>query len=301
MVDTNQSEATSPWDQGHSIEVLREVAAGIVATVRHFRVIPVDAGGVAAEWVVADGVDNDAPVALYFHGGAYLCGTLAQYRNATVGLSRAAQVRVLSVDYRLAPEHPHPAAFEDALLAYRWVLERLGIASARVLVAGDSAGASIAVGMVKDAIDLGLAAPCCIVANSPFADLSLSSASLNDPSLNFNEPNKITIEWLAQTYLQAGEVFSDQSLSATDPRHSPVYRDLSGLPPLLVQTGGLDNLKDDGKRLAIQAERCGVTVLHTEYADAGHIWVVLQPAEADPAAVAAFAEIKHFAASYLQA
>lgn len=300
MVDTNQSEAASPWAQGHSIEVLREVAAGIVATVRDFRVVAVDAGGVAAEWVIADDVETDAPVALYFHGGAYLCGTLEQYRNATVGLSRAAQVRVLSVDYRLAPEHPHPAAFEDALLAYRWVLEQLGVAPTRVMIAGDSAGASIAIGMVKDAIELGLAAPCCIVTNSPFADMALSSASLNDASLNLNEPNKATIEWLAQTYLQAGQVAPDKSLSATDPRHSPVYRDLRGLPPLLVQTGGLDNLKDDGKRLTIQAERCGVAVQHTEYADSGHIWIVLQPAETDPAAFAAFAEMSDFVSSYLQ-
>lgn len=300
MVDINQSEAASPWDQGHSIEVLREVAAGIVATVRDFRVVPVDADGVAAEWVIADDVDNDAPVALYFHGGAYLCGTLEQYRNATVGLSRAAQVRVLSVDYRLAPEHPHPAAFEDALLAYRWVLEQPGIAPSRVLIAGDSAGASIAVGLVKDAIDAGLAVPCCIVANSPFADLALSSASLNDPSLNLSEPNKTTIEWLAKSYLQAGPAVPGESLSATDPRHSPVYRDLSGLPPLLVQTGGLDNLKDDGKRLTIQAEHCGVTVRHTEYEGSGHIWIVLQPADTDTAAFAAFAEISDFVSSYLQ-
>ncbi len=299
MVDLNRSATASPWDQGHSIEVLREVAAGIVATVQDFWVEPVDAAGVPAEWVVADGVNNSAPVALYFHGGAYLCGTPEQYRNATVGLSRAAQVRVLSVAYRLAPEHPHPAAFEDALIAYRWVLERQGVAPSKLMIVGDSAGASLAVGMVKDAIELGVAAPSCIVANSPFADLALSSASLNEASLNLHEPNKTTIEWLAQTYLEADQD-SPERLSATDPRHSPIYRDLSGLPPLLIQTGGLDNLKDDGKRLTIQAERCGVAVRHTEYEGSGHIWIVLQPAETDPAVFAAFAEISDFASSYLQ-
>lgn len=300
MTDSNQDKAGSPWDQGHSIDVLRQVAKGIVATVRGFTAVPVDAGGVSAEWVLADGVESDAPVALYFHGGAYLCGTLEQYRNATVSLSRAAAVRVLSVDYRLAPEHAHPAAFEDALSAYRWLLEQPGISSSRVFVAGDSAGASIAVSVAMDAIELGLAAPACIVANSPFADLALLSPSLNDPSLNLYEPNKVTIEWLARTYLEASEETNGVTLTAADPRHSPVYRDLSGLPPLLVQTGGLDNLKDDGARLAVQSTRSGVSTRHSEYPASGHIWIVLQPPEADPAVAAAFTEISNFCATHLQ-
>lgn len=293
-------EETNPWANGHSISVLRTVAAGIVATVQGFRVEPLTVNGVTAEWVVADGVTPDAPVALYFHGGAYLCGTLEQYRNVTVGLSRAAQVRVLAVDYRLAPEHPHPAAFEDGVAAYRWLLKQPGIESKSLLVAGDSAGASLAISVVMDAIELGLPSPSCIWTNSPFADLALQSASLDSPELNANEPNKTTIAWLAHTYLDAAQLNGAPRLSAQDPRHSPVYRDLHGLPPLLVQTGGLDNLQDDGIRLAAQATGCGVSTQHTHYPNAPHIWVVLALPQEDKVVAKAFLELAEFCAIHLQ-
>jgi monoterpene epsilon-lactone hydrolase len=287
----------SPWDKGHSINVLRQVAAGITSTVTDYDLLPVDAGGVPAEWVIAEGVPDDAPVGLYFHGGAYLCGTPAQYRNATVGLSRSAQLRVLCVDYRLAPENPHPAAFVDALMAYRWLLDRPDVLPAKLVVMGDSAGSSIAVSVVMDALSHALPAPACIIANSPFADLALASASLNDPARNVAQPDKTTVEWLARTYLDAD---APQSLSATDPQHSPVYRDLSGLPPLLVQTAGLDNLQHDGVRLAAQAIRYDVDTRYTEYPTAGHIWIVLQTPDQDPNVATAFAEINDFVDLHLK-
>ena len=295
-IEPRQTSASSPWDEGHSIDILRRVAAGITASVSDCTFETVDAGGVRAEWVTANGVGDDAPVALYFHGGAYLCGTLEQYRNATVGISRAAHLRVLSVDYRLAPEHGHPAAFEDALCAYRWLLDEVNVSADRLIVAGDSAGASIAVGVVMDALQLQLPTPACVITNSPFADLALASESLDDPARNIAEPNKQTIQWLARTYLEAG----GPDLSATDARHSPIYRDLTGLPPLLVQTAGLDNLQDDGWRLAAQAEGCGVTTYYTNYASAGHIWIVLLPPQHDANVAAAFAEIQQFVATHVR-
>lgn len=287
----------SPWDQGHSINVLRQVAAGITSTLTGYKLLPVDAGGVPAEWIIAEGVPDDAPVGLYFHGGAYLCGTPAQYRNATVGLSRSAQLRVLSVDYRLAPENPHPAAFVDALLVYRWLLNLPDVSPATLVVMGDSAGASIAVSVVMDALSQKLPAPACIIANSPFADLALASPSLNDPARNVAQPDKATVEWLARTYLDAD---TSTPLSATDPQHSPVYRDLSGLPALLVQTAGRDNLQHDGVRLAAQAISCEVDTLYTDYPTAGHIWIVLQTSDQDPNVAAAFAEISEFLKIHLK-
>ena len=298
MPDSNQTSTASPWAQGHSIDVLRQVAAGIVATVQDFTVEQVDAGGVASEWIVANGVSNDAPVALYFHGGAYLCGTPEQYRNVTVALSGSLGRRVLVVDYRLAPENPHPAAFEDAISAYRWVLNHAVGNPDDLLVAGDSAGASIAVGLALDVIALGLPAPVCVVANSPFSDLALQSPSLDKPELNDDEPNKTTIEWLARTYLAAAQKPAGERLSAKDPRHSPIYRDLRGLPPLLVQIGGLDNLQDDGARLAAQAERCGVDVTLTRYSSSAHIWIVLRTPEEDPDVAAALTEIQQFVGAH---
>ncbi len=285
--------AESPWKNGHSIAVLREVSAGLQSNVRDYLAQQVDAGGVAAEWIIADGVAATAPVVLYFHGGAYLCGSPEQYRNATVWLSRVASVRVLVPDYRLAPEHPFPACFEDALAVYRWLLEVAQIASEQLIVAGDSAGASIAVTLAADARDQDLALPACIVANSAFADLALSSSSLDDPKLNLVEPKRVTIEWLAKTYLEAGHE-AGQAVRCEDPRHSPIYRDLTGLPPLLVQTAGLDNLQDDGVRLAAQAQSCGVETMHTQYPTSGHIWTVAQPADTDPEAMRAVVEMSEF-------
>ncbi|MFK7912326.1 MAG: alpha/beta hydrolase fold domain-containing protein [Pseudomonadales bacterium] len=281
----------SPWANGHSIEVLRSVSAGLQADVQDYEATPVNADGVAAEWVLANGVSTTAPVVAYFHGGAYLCGTPQQYRNATVWLSRLARVRVLAVDYALAPEHPHPSAFENALSVYQWLLAQLPT-PAKIILAGDSAGASIAITLAADALALGLPLPAALLTNSPFADLALASASLDDPALNENEPNKTTIQWLAKTYLQAGP---GPGLDACDPRHSPIYRDLTGLPPLLIQTAGKDNLRDDGIRLARKARECGVTTVHTDYARSGHIWIVTEPADKSPHSLQALQEMVTFA------
>ena len=294
LPSTRQSDlnADNPWADGHSIETLRRVAAGIVPDVGDFEAVPVDAGGVHAEWIIANGNRRDPAVVLYLHGGAYLCGHPGQYRNMTVWLSRLANVKVLAVDYRLAPEHPFPAAFDDALSAYRWLLDSGHADPAGLVIAGDSAGAGLAVSLTADAMAAGLPSPAGVIGNSPYADMSLSSASLNDPVRNRAEPNKTTIEWLARTYLTAGKPPAD----AKNPRHSPVYRDLSGLPPLLIQTGGMDNLQDDGARLAEKARRSGVEVTYTAYPESPHIWPVLFPADKDPAARRAITEMAEFIA-----
>ncbi len=265
------TEPESPWANGYSIDVLREVSAGLVAQVSGYAAIPVDVAGVAAEWVIADGVPADAPVVLYFHGGAHLCGTPQQYRNATVWFSRKAGVRLLVPDYRLAPEYPFPAGFDDAVTCYRWCRQR---GHTPVAVSGDSAGSALAVATVLDALHSHQPLPGSLVVNSPFVDLSLASPSLNDPLLNQSEPNKRTIQWLAAEFLVAG-------VNPQDPRHSPVYADLSGLPPLLVQVGGRDNLSDDGRRLAQRARESDVAVELSEYPESGHIWWVASPADAN--------------------
>ncbi len=280
----------NPWANGHSIETLRQIAAGIVPDVSDFEATAINTASVPAEWIIANGTDRRRATILYFHGGAYLCGHPKQYRNMTVWLSRLANAAVLAVDYRLAPEHPFPAAFEDAMSAYRWLLKSAAADPARLIIAGDSAGAGLAVSLTADAIAAGLPSPAGVIGNSPYADLSLASPSLDDPLRNQAEPNKQTIEWLARTYLTAGNPSAD----AKDPRHSPVHRDLTGLPPLLIQTGGLDNLQDDGARLAEQARRCGVEVTYTAYPDSPHIWPVFLPADQDGEARRAIEEMAAF-------
>jgi len=281
-----------PWANGHSIETLRAVAATITPTVEDYRAEPVSAGGVAAEWISTVGIAANAQVVLYLHGGAYLCGHPADYRNMTVWLSRLAGVQVLAVDYRLAPEHPFPAAMEDVFDAYKWLLAQ-GYHS--IAVAGDSAGAALAVTVAADARDAQMPLPTCIIGNSPYADLSLQSQSLNDPARNMTQPNKTTIEWLAETYLRAGDTRQDP----TRPRISPIFRALDDLPPMLIQTGGLDNLQDDGKRLASRARECGVSCRLTEYPEAPHIWPVLEPANHSDQSLQALREMAHFLKSHL--
>ena len=266
------NDSDDPWANGHTIETLRAVAATITPTVEDYVAQPVVVGGVEAEWISTDGFAAHAPAILYLHGGAYLCGHPADYRNMTVWLSRLTGVQVLALDYRLAPEHPFPAAMEDAFSAYKWLLDE---GYGAIAVAGDSAGAALAVTLAADARDAQLPLPSCVLGNSPYADLSLQSPSLNDPARNTAQPNKTTIEWLAETYIDAGDIRQEPA----DPRISPVFRDLNGLPPMLIQTGGLDNLQDDGERLALRAQDCGVSCQLTEYPEAPHIWPVLVPAD----------------------
>jgi len=281
-----------PWANGHTLETLRAVAATITPTVEDYVAQSVVAGGVAAEWISTDSIAANAPVILYLHGGAYLCGHPADYRNMTVWLSRLAGVQVLALDYRLAPEHPFPAAMDDAFAAYKWLLTE-GYNS--IAVAGDSAGAALAVTLAADLRDARLPLPKCVIGNSPYADLSLQSQSLNDPARNRAQPNKSTIEWLAETYVNAGDTRQDPA----NPRISPVFRLLDGLPPVLIQTGGLDNLQDDGKRLAVRALECGVSCQLTEYPDAPHIWPVLTPANDSDQSQGALREMAEFLKSNL--
>jgi acetyl esterase/lipase len=236
-------------------------------------------------------VSADAPLALYFHGGAYLAGRPVHFRNSTVGLSRAAGVRVLVPEYRLAPEHPFPAAHDDALAVYRRLVTDEDADPAALMVVGDSAGAAIAVSVVAAALVAGLPRPACIVANSPYADLAGASPSLDDPR---RAGTRELIDWLRYTYLSSNDA------DPKDRRHSPVYGDLTGLPPLLVQAGWLDNLFDDAVRLAAQARSCGVETTFTEYSESGHIWIVYRNADADPEAARAFVEMGDFGRRHIR-
>src|SRR5215467_1876317 len=186
---------------------------------------PVDAGGVPAEWVAAPGV-SPGRVLLYLHGGAYQIGSPATLRRLVALLSGAAQARALSLDYRLAPEHPFPAAVDDAVVAYRWLLAG-GTDPARIVIAGDSAGGGLALGTLVALRDAGEPMPAAAVLLSPWTDLALTGESLR---------TRAAIDMLIKPggMHQAADVY----LAGEDPRHpyaSPLYADLRGLPPLLIQ------------------------------------------------------------------
>lgn len=211
---------------------------------------PVLANGVKAEWINAPGDPADR-VVLYLHGGGYVMGSLNTHREFMGRISRAAQARVLGLEYRLAPEHPFPAAVEDAVAGYRFLLEQ-GLRPTRIAIAGDSAGAALALAILIAGREAGLAMPAAAVCLSPMIDLEFSGESMKtrkdvDPIFT---PDAIGL--LGNAYL-AGE-------NPRTPLASPLYADPKGFPPLLIQVGDHEVLLDDSKRLAQHALAAGVQV-----------------------------------------
>ncbi len=207
-------------------------------------------GGVRAiELTVADHAAD--PVVLYFHGGGYVAGSARTGTHLAAELARRAGGRALSVDYRLAPEHPYPAAVEDGLAAYAGLLES-GASPARVLVAGDSAGGGLAVATLLAARERGLPQPAAVAVFSPWADISRSGTSMRtkdgaDPLFSYD-----AMGWYAGRYMPNGDW--------SDPLASPVFATLADLPPLLIQVGSHEVLLDDAVRLAANAGRDDVDV-----------------------------------------
>jgi len=223
---------------------------------------PVDAGGVPAEWVTTP--ESDEERCIYFlHGGGYVVGSISTHREIASRLARAAEARVLLIDYRLAPENPFPAAVEDAMTGYRWLLSS-GINPARVVIAGESAGGGLTVATLVALRDAGEPLPAAAVTISPWVDLECLGESMTtkaevDPLLQ-----RDALLTLAKTYL-----------GNTDPRTplaSPIYADFTGLPPLLIQVGTAELLFDDATRLAEKAKSAGVEVVLEPWEDMIHTW-----------------------------
>lgn len=202
---------------------------------------------------------------LYFHGGGYALGSSRAHAEMASWIARAAQARVFVLDYRRAPEYRFPAALDDAFLAYRWMLSS-GIEPLNLAVAGDSAGGGLTLALLTTLRDRGEALPSCAVCISPWVDLQMTGASITskaalDPLL--------TADGLQQ--------FADWYLGGQDPhnpRVSPLYADLKGLPPLLIQVGTSEILLDDALRLEQRAQAAGVKVTLSLYDDMPHVWHV---------------------------
>lgn len=219
-------------------------------------------GDVKVEWV-ANTRSGAHCFVLYLHGGAYTHGSALVYRALTLRLAQKASACIAALDYRLAPEHPFPAAVEDALNAYRAMLDQ-GIKPAKIVFAGDSAGAGLALACALWAKSGGLPLPAGIYAICPWADLSLSGASSNG---GVADDLVLTREVLAE----AASVY----LKREDPRNplaSPLFADLTGLPPLLIQATDGDLLVDDARRLAGAADAQGVAVTYEEWKGLWHVW-----------------------------
>jgi acetyl esterase/lipase len=249
------------------------------------RSVEVDAGGVPAEWETWDGTADDGPVICFFHGGGWVLCSIGTHRVLGGRLAGAVGGRTLVVGYRLAPEHPFPAAVEDCVAAYRWVLDQ-GVDPRRVAFAGDSAGANLVLAAALALRDLGVPLPGALVAVSPAPDLTFRGESnvANRPHDPFSRLDDMPR--FVGLYLQGHD--------PTDPLASPVFGDLSGLPPLLVLVGPTETLRDDSAELARVAVEAGVDTTFELVDGAFHTWLgyagEMPEADASLARIARFVE-----------
>lgn len=209
----------------------------------------VDLDGLPAEWIQPAQADTGTAI-LYLHGGGYVLGTIEMHRPIVAKFVKASGVRALLIGYRLAPEHPFPAALKDALEAYAWLLDQ-GLDPAKIAFAGDSGGGGLCLATLLALKDQGLPLPTAAVALSPFLDLKCTGESLISNADKCLAPPD---SWhaCAKHYTQGQD--------AGQPYISPLYGDLSGLPPLLIHAGGDETLLDDSVRFAEKARQAGVDV-----------------------------------------
>jgi len=221
-----------------------------------------DADGISATWIWRRGTVRHH-VVLYLHGGGYISGSVRTHRTLAAHIARAADSHLLVIDYRLAPEHPFPAAVEDAVRAYRWLLGQ-GFSPQRLAVVGDSAGGGLAIAAMLALRESGDRLPAAGVCLSPWFDLALTGRTMEtkegaDPMLH-----RPDLAFMAHHYL-----------GSTDPRTpmaSPLYGDLTGLPPILIQVGTDEVLLDDARTFAERACAMGVSIELDIWDDMFHVW-----------------------------
>jgi acetyl esterase/lipase len=248
-----------------------EMRAGLEAMAGGFplepdvRVEPTTVGHMAAEWIASPATDPTR-VVLYLHGGGYVVGSLNTHRELASRVGRAAGARVLMVDYRLAPEHPHPAAVDDAVAAHRWLLTE-GVAPERIAIAGDSAGGGLTIATLIALRERGAPLPSGAVCFSPWVDLEGTGGSMDT---NLDDPmlNRASILYFARLYLGLGTIDPRTPLAA------PLHAELGGLPPLLIQASRHEVLRDDAVRIAEKARAAGVACELELTDEVPHVWQI---------------------------
>ena len=227
----------------------------------------VGAGGVPAEWIVAPGAAGDR-VLLYLDGGGYVVGSMRGYRVFLSRISRASGARALGLEYRLAPENPFPAAVEDSIAAYRWLLSN-GVNPKRIVIGGDSCGGGHTVSTLVALRYLGEPLPAAGVCLSSWTDLANTGESIITNAEVDPIDTRELVDNLASLYM------GDRDRRT--PLASPLYADLRGLPPLLILVGTAEILLDDSTRLAERAKAAGVAVELEVWDDMVHIWPLFAP------------------------
>jgi epsilon-lactone hydrolase len=226
------------------------------------RIEPHLIGELAANWVSVGNTLEDFAI-LYLHGGAYNIGSLNTHRELAARISKASKIKTLLIDYRLAPEHPYPAAVEDAVLAYRWLLKN-GYPSNNIVIAGDSAGGGLAIAALVKLRDLGEPLPAAAVCLSAWTDLELTGESMKT---HIQKDPFLTPSWLQY---MAKHYVADNDFRL--PLISPIYADLAMLPPLLIQAGSDEILLSDSIRIAERARKAGIDTTLDVWENMWHVW-----------------------------
>lgn len=222
----------------------------------------VDAGGVPAQWVVPDGAAEDRVIE-YVHGGGYVLMSAETHRKLVGHLAKATGCRALNVDYRLAPEHPHPAAVEDAVTAYRWLLDR-GFEPGHLAISGDSAGGGLTIATALKLRDEGVPLPAAMVPISPWTDMEGTGETMKTRA-------EVDLIVAPDAIAQLSGVFLSGA-DSQDPYASPLYADPAGLPPCYVQVGNDEVLLDDAVRFADKAKAAGVDVTLEVFPEMQHVF-----------------------------
>ncbi|MFD5445752.1 alpha/beta hydrolase [Streptomyces tendae] len=261
----------SPLDLGGDLAKMRRVFDEILGSAPvpdDVRTRTTDLGGVPAVEVRAGATGSAGGTVLYFHGGAYAIGSAAASVGLVSEIARRTAATVLSVGYRLAPESPFPAAVDDALAAYRTLLDR-GTPAGSIAVTGESAGGGLALALLLSIRDAGLPQPSSASVLSPWTDLTQSGGTMTtraaaDPALT-----RRALQTRAADYLAGAD--------PRTPLASPLHADLRGLPPLLIQAGGREILLDDALRLAARAAHADVPVTLRTFPGAPHVFQGFAP------------------------
>ena len=253
-------------------EIKKRVEEGRAGIVELARLAPlykdsklenVDAGGVPAAWMITPKVAKDRAI-LYLHGGGYVQGSITSHQDLAQRISIASKTKLLILDYRLAPEHPFPAALEDSVRAYEWLINNEGYDPKDLIIAGDSAGGGLTLATLVKLRDQEVQLPAAAVCLSPWTDLALTGDSLK---LKIHEDPFVSPDGLM---FSAGLY-----LGKTDPKNpfaSPLYADFKGFPPLCIQVGSAEILLDDATRLAKRAKKAGIEVQLDIWEDMIHVF-----------------------------
>ena len=223
----------------------------------------VNVNGLPGEWSIVPGSDPSR-VLMFFHGGGYCSGSILSHRRLVTEAGRAAGARTLAIGYRLAPEHPFPAAYDDALTAWRFLRDE-NISAAHIAIGGDSAGAGLTVALITRLRDAHEELPSCAWLISPWTDLTMSGSTLLGKEAVDPLIHKHYLNELADGYLPAG-------IDRKDPRVSPLFADLKGFPPTLIQVGSAETLLDDAARFAAVAGAADVRVTLEIWPQMIHAW-----------------------------